>query len=194
MDTFDQSDKRDFFRRQRRNLIGVSIVTAFYEAADLKFPEINLLGNRIEIDNPEIVTTAITITFIYFLWRYYTACKEVEGISRFLGACHNWAVERSRAYVTRAHVNPNHHKYQSAEVIQGGKVELVFRLRLNNDVGPAPNVTVRERFWVYQIISFVPTSLNTSHFTEYVLPYLVALIAGAELLGIGAIDQLTNLF
>lgn len=190
---FDDTDKRESFRRQRRNLMAVSIATAFYEAAGLKFPQLNLLGNMVEIEKPEIVSAAITIAFIYFLWRYYTACREVGGIPRFFSACNIWASERARAYVTRKYVKPNRNKYESAELIKGRYVELTFRLRRNNQGLPEENVTVRERYWIYQIVSWIPTTLQTSNFTEYVLPYLLALIAALQLLGFELVEQFTQM-
>lgn len=189
MDTFDQSGKREFFRRQRRNLIAASIVTALYGSAELSFPELNIFGNKVQIDNPKVVTFAIIVAFIYFLWRYYTACREIDGVSQFFGACQMWATDRARLYVIRKHVVPNDDKYRSAELIKGGREELTFRLRRQDDGLPEETVKVRERYWLYQLVSFVPTSLNTSNFTEYLLPFALSAIAVFELLEFELIEQ-----
>lgn len=192
MDTSGQSEKYEYFRRQRRNLIAASIISALYKSAELTFPEINLLGNKIKIENPEIVSAAIVIAFLYFFWRYHTACTEINGTRRFLSACHMWAVEQTRLYVVRKHVRPQIDKYESAEVIEGGDIELTFRLRRRDHSVPEVSVTVRQRFWFHQLISFIPTSLQTSNFSEYVLPYALALIAGLELFEFKVIEYVVR--
>jgi len=189
---FDDSDKRDFFRRQRRNLIAASIVTAFYEAAELKFTTINLLGNKVEVGNPEIVSAAIATAFIYFLWRYYTACREVGGLSQFSMASISWAEERARAYVTRNYLNSQKHKYERVDSIKREGLQLTFRLQPRTQTDAEEYVIVRKRYWFYRMISYLMTTLQTSTFTEYVLPYIFALIAGLELSGIDVIEPLIS--
>ena len=187
----DDTGKQDFFRRQRRNLIGVSIITTFYEAAGLEIKNVNLFGNHIEIKNPEIVTTAISIAFVYLLWRYYTACREIEGISRYLMACEMWANERCQAYVNRKYVDPQREVYESADLIQRDSNGLTFKLRLRQRGTPSDEkILVRGWYWFYRAVAFIPVSLQTSNFTEYLLPYLISLIAGLELLGFGVSNHL----
>ena len=181
----DDIGKQDFFRRQRRNLIGVSIITTFYEAAGLEIKNVNLFGNHVEIKNPEIVTTAISIAFLYLLWRYYSACREIEGISRFFMACEMWAVERCQAYATRKHVDPRRDIYQSVDLIQRDPNGLTFRLRSRQKSSPDEQIMIRGWYWFYRSVAFIPVSPETSNFTEYLLPYLISLIAGLELLGFG---------
>tara|TARA_R110000787_G_scaffold131798_12_gene243943 strand:- start:46173 stop:46760 length:588 start_codon:yes stop_codon:yes gene_type:complete len=187
----DNSDDREIFRRQRRNLIAASIITAFYHAAELTFPEINILGNKVEIANPTVVSFSITTAFFYFLWRYYTSCREVSGIAKFFNACQMWASERAREYVNRIYVRPNAQRFADAQLIKGGRIELEFILRRIDHDGDNETIKVRGRYWLYQAVSFIPTTLQTSKFSEYVLPYIIALIAILELFDLKFIKKIS---
>jgi hypothetical protein len=63
---------REMFIRQRRNLMGISIILLFVTLSGLKVNKVNILGNELIITNPFIVTLALWIAFIYWYWRYTT--------------------------------------------------------------------------------------------------------------------------
>lgn len=75
------------FVRQRRNLMIVSLVLLFVEAAELTINEVNVFGNRLVLKNPAIVTYALWIGFAYWLWRYSVYFHDL-GDKGFLRAYH----------------------------------------------------------------------------------------------------------
>ena len=67
----NESQLRDAFTRQRRNLMAVSLILLFIEVADVAIsPKGTLFGIPITIGNPVAVTWALWIGFAYWLWRY----------------------------------------------------------------------------------------------------------------------------
>ncbi len=67
----NESQLRDAFTRQRRNLMAVSLILLFIEVADVAIsPTGTLFGIPITIGNPVAVTWALWIGFAYWLWRY----------------------------------------------------------------------------------------------------------------------------
>lgn len=73
-------DGADHFVKQRRNIVIISLILIFYHVAGLNFKELNILGNKVTIVHPEIVSICLGLFFIYFLWRYFTACNSIRGI------------------------------------------------------------------------------------------------------------------
>lgn len=67
----DSDSIRNGFIRQRRNLIVISLVLLFAETSELSINKLNVFGNELLIRNPVIVTAALWIAYIYWLWRYY---------------------------------------------------------------------------------------------------------------------------
>ncbi len=67
----NESQLRDAFTRQRRNLMAVSLILLFIEVADMAIsPTGTLFGIPITIGNPVAMTYALWIGFWYWLWRY----------------------------------------------------------------------------------------------------------------------------
>jgi len=62
---------RTGFIRQRRNLIVVSLTLLFVEVSGLSVRTLNVFGNQLAIQNPDIVTWALWVAYVYWLWRYY---------------------------------------------------------------------------------------------------------------------------
>lgn len=59
------------FVRQRRNLMVMSVVLLLVESADVRFSELNLLGTKFTIENPDVINLGLWVAFLYWLYRYY---------------------------------------------------------------------------------------------------------------------------
>lgn len=69
------------FLRQRRNLLGISILIPIYLLSDVKLEKINIIGNSFTVENPSIFTYLIITIFFYFLlryWQYFNEEKEIQ--------------------------------------------------------------------------------------------------------------------
>ncbi|MBP5857420.1 hypothetical protein KAJ83_10410 [Marivibrio halodurans] len=182
-------DRHAFFYKQRRNLIVVSLFVTFYEAASLEIERINILGNQTEIGRPEVISFALTLAFIYFVWRYYTACREVNGIQTFIWACREWAEQKCEVYTRKVHVD-NDPRYKEARCMGARGPEVEFRLVPQRDGDQESRVRFRQRYWYYFGLAIAHVTLRTSNFSGYLLPYLFAAVAALEILGVGVVSLL----
>jgi hypothetical protein len=76
----------DGFVRQRRNLIVVSFLLLFADALTFRFAEINLVGNKVTLSEPVLVSPILWIAWLYLLLRYWQAFQESgnESLKQFL--------------------------------------------------------------------------------------------------------------
>lgn len=74
---------RTMFVRQRRNLMGVSIVLLFVTYSGLKLTTLNILGNNMAITRPHIVNVALWVAFLYWFWRYWVYRVEIRTGTMF---------------------------------------------------------------------------------------------------------------
>lgn len=110
---------RDAFLRQRRNLMIVSLVLLFVEAAELTINELNLLGNPLILKNPATITYALWVGFGYWLWRYYVYFYDL-GDKGFLRTYH----ERMLYLVPRIALRKlKHDKTIMEGLIKEGKIK-----------------------------------------------------------------------
>ncbi len=184
----------EHFIKQRRNLILISLFVIFYEVGNLTIEEINFLGNKSKLGNPEIVTFFLIVAFTYFSLRYYTACREIKGISKFLYGCSARAENKCKAFVTKKYFEPQKEKFKAVDQITRTKFTRTYMLRSErrgeNGEPLHVKIVVKCRFIYNYTLSLLPTIIHTSKFTEYVLPYIIAIIAGLELLDYSLISQL----
>ena len=182
------------FGRQRRNLFAISLFIIFYKTAGLKINEINFLGNTTTIENPSVVSFSLIIFFIYFLWRYYSACREVGGISLFFGAIQSRTEKKAELYVRKKYHQMYGSQPRRVDLIERGK-NLIFQAigdRYNDksrmyDTAEL-SISLRYRTYFLKCLSIFPTIVNTSKFSEYILPYIIALFALLEFLGVGVTE------
>lgn len=183
----------DKFVRQRRNILVVSIIIILYKAGDINIDVINILGNQIKIGDNRVVVAGLVVAFLYFMWRYYTACREALGIRQFRSACVEWAEKKCARSLEKKYLK-NSDQYIQVDNIERRKWHLVYKLtkKQTNTFGEQDTheVTVIYRYIAYKIVAPIFTTLNTSTFSEYVLPYLVATVAALALMGIDTVGAL----
>jgi hypothetical protein len=73
-------DISDGMLRQRRNLIAASIAMPLFFLSEATIEKVNLLGTVIKIENPEVISYAISGLFFYFLLRYFQYYNEENHI------------------------------------------------------------------------------------------------------------------
>lgn len=77
-DVMTDDEKRSMFNRQRRNLMGMSIIVLFVTYSGLEFKKLNILGNELDVKNPQIVYYALWIAFAYWFIRYFQFLQELR--------------------------------------------------------------------------------------------------------------------
>ncbi len=184
---------RDHFIRQRRNLVLMSLFVIFYRIGELEIDQINFLGNETTIGNPAVVTFSLGVFFTYFLWRYYTACREVAGVTNF------FKVIQDKAYlIDYGHARKVVKKLDNLRTGPSHKGPKQLRNSFIYEISEKDvngiNHHVRGEFTTslsHSVESYIRgfffAICNTSAFSEYVLPYLLGMLAIMEFLGIGII-------
>ncbi|MCU4677031.1 hypothetical protein N7931_15460 [Catenovulum sp. 2E275] len=66
--------------RQRRNLLGISILMILFSSSGAVIDKVNILGNNINIQNPQIIPYFISLLFLYFLIRYFQYFNEENHV------------------------------------------------------------------------------------------------------------------
>lgn len=80
---------RENFTRQRRNLIAMSLVILCFEFLGVHFHTLNLLGNKIDIKNQNLVHFALWSVLAYYLWRYWTYFNDL-GDKGIINSFYSW--------------------------------------------------------------------------------------------------------
>jgi hypothetical protein len=185
------SDEHSHFVRQRRNLILISLLMLFYKVADLKLTQIDILGNHATIGNPSIVTFALGIVFFYYLWRYYTACKESFGIRQVRDAYFE-RIEKICKPLVFDNVKLNHSGVSISEISPQEKFWSRFTYRVK--LMPRGEPMSKHDFTVnlipiYMMRAIGYVILHRSVFTEYIFPYILAALALLEFCNIKIIES-----
>ena len=192
----NEKDELSHFIRQRRNLVLISLFIIFYKVGNLELTTVNFLGNQTKIGNPEVITFCLSVFFSYFLWRYYTACREIGGISRFLMRCTDWAENKARDYIQRKEFGKKKVYSNQIQLIGREKGARIYRVFDNKSepLNQGREVKTRYYYSLMKTISVIPTIFKTSTFSEYILPYVIAAIAIIEFAGLGITEQLMVFF
>lgn len=75
----DAVDDGNHYTKQRRNFIALSLIVIIYHTGEITLNEINFLGTKIDIANPETVTALLHIFFLYFAWRFWNAFSDINA-------------------------------------------------------------------------------------------------------------------
>lgn len=74
--------------RQRRNLMGISIFLPIFLFSGITLETISFFGNRVSVNNPQIITISLIVLFVYFSLRYYqyfTVENHVQSFRKEIG-------------------------------------------------------------------------------------------------------------
>lgn len=173
--------------RQRRNLLVTSLILIAVNLAGAKLKrEISALGAGIEFENPERLLWGVWVLWAYFLARYWQYLSEEpdKGIQNGMA---DWIKKKYKSRLTTT---------ESVPVVEW-KSNLSWILK---------DGTWTDGIWVikeipihglnkvaWTIRAFLSNAIRTPRFTDYLLPFLVALlpllIAAWEF--IAAIDFIT---
>lgn len=183
------------FRRQRRNLIAVSLIAIFLNFAAVKLTKLNVLGNDLEISNPRALPVLFGVALAYFLWRYVQFMLDVESLG-FRTRFRQRASFHALMHIIRRELrDPNsnlskRYKGKTGRNLSPSTITLFDELGRLEDVAilyihkrhgvllndHKVNVSGREMILPY-MRSTIHVAFRTPLATEYVLPLLLAAIA-----------------
>lgn len=193
-----ESEHRQRFERQRRNLIGLSVGMLFYLSMGIELEKVNILGNVFQIDQPLYLEYWLWIALIYFFIRYYQYWKVVDS-SEFMLSFHESMQKYVRQIAARKFkaMDPfslndrdDGYKYQydleDIDVIKSYPWEWELRISGHIDYrssedgqgvesfGPEPYKMVGRQLLWPKIRSFAHLWCETPQITEYKLPVALA--------------------
>lgn len=198
-----ESEIRTAFIRQRRNLIAISLVLLFAETTGISVPQLTILGIEIELDSPDSVIKWLWAGYWYWLLRYYqfflaTSNKGVRvGFeSRLLPVLTRFAMEKEEAESEELKAarlaSPDHavrlHNLGASFVtdMPHSSVRAQFNVITERTINEGSN-TIKEipqkvyafsrrRLLLPVIRAALLTVINTPLFSEYFLPFAIALV------------------
>lgn len=187
-------DERDHFIKQRRNLILISLFMIFYKVGKLDLEKVNFFGNETTVGNPEIVFYALIVFFVYLLWRYYTACRAVEGGGKFIASSKSWSLGKCKERVIK-HILTLQDSYSDVYIKKWNWKELVYAYslsRINNGIHEkvGKEMVFGPEIWHLRLWSPIYSIINHGAFSEYIFPYVIAVLAIAEMFGMGMIANI----
>lgn len=178
---------QDGFIRQRRNLIAVSLVLWFVETSSLTLSKLNILGNEFPISNPAAVNHALWIAWVYWFVRYYQYFRHAHGIQQTMEAFHGHMYHpmKDLALARGRHVYPEPEFFVSIDRIASRSLgKWVARLVVDPRTSTSGTdkrilhdepLSFRDLF-MPRIRAAWYLVVRTRFVTEYILPFLVALI------------------
>lgn len=196
----DVSDAiREGFVRQRRNLIGMSVILVLYEKLEIVIDSISILGNTARINDPSRVTLLLWIAWGYFLIRYYQYFRDTPD-KGFSTSYHS----RLHALARRVAQSKFRREFIPTEKFDDVKGPLDFRfgditvwsayphywdLEMNVDVSYRTETGVANHSlhgckinlsWkdlaIPKVRSLLHVALNTRLVSEYLLPFFIAVV------------------
>lgn len=183
------ADIHEGFIRQRRNLIVMSLIVLCIELLGAQFNTLNLLGNKITINNQNIVHTAMWVILIYYLWRYYqyfhdlgdkgfisavtTKRKQIVGhieSKRFLQSEDICLRQEQDKNGSKAHLRSTVF-YKDELTNMDGRIVFMF-----GNSGLEETADFETHGWALlfpTILAWLHVLIRTTYFSEYILPYVI---------------------
>lgn len=182
-------DAHEHFVIQRRNLVLISIFIIFYKIGKLDIDEINFFGNNVEIGEPTIVLSALSVFFFYFLWRYYTALRGISGWAEFVKSGRVLSDEKYSSMAIES-VLRDYNSYSSKpRIVKREWKRVVFETLATPEEHNKPPINIVKEFGLetcyWRVWSYFYAVLSRTSFSDYVFPYFLAALAALELFGFG---------
>ncbi len=196
------ADNNEYFFKQRRNLNIMSLLFAFYTLGEMQFKnnEVNIVGSTITIAHPMAITFGLWLFFFYFLWRYYTYCNEIEGVTKFMALRNRKIVDFCKLYTVRniAKLTGFAAKELEVEIQSHGQAwsvpirELSYSMSVYQPVHTQWKIDNQKKLerlhhcskgevkpmvlLCLKCLGTLNIALHQNDFSEYILPYLLAWI------------------
>jgi hypothetical protein len=173
--------------RQRRNLMAASLILIFLTHAGAELGSTSILGVELQFANPRAVYHFVWMFVLYYLFRYYQYYREdpVAGMSDvFYSRLMKVTESRVRAIKAEQHPDVEYNDGWGKDARQMDRVSM-FKRRFKGQGNSKSSGERVEVFVEIKVIEFLPdiarsivwVLVNTSRFTDYHLPFVLALFA-----------------
>lgn len=163
------------FLRQRRNLIGISIIIILFKVAEISTDKLTVLGTTFEIGNPKVIPYFVWTLWVYFLFRYYQYInieKTFNFVKRLTTKIHNYVEIKIGIKHKDGNLNEKSTNYR---IENDGLWKWSYT---NQDEVPRKPIQINKFIlFLYNLKSIISVSVKTNQFTEFILPLLLAIAA-----------------
>jgi hypothetical protein len=216
-------NSNDAFIRQRRNLIIMSFIVISFKVGKLQVGDLDALGARFHVGNQDAITPMMLMLLAYFFWRYYGAFGDSgawqvltdKGFDYLKGRTRDLAYERAKDVIKKKKESSNDSLEKS--VLDAQLENLSF-----DDVDSAVNEWLSwtykfkyNRNIAEKLYTNMPPKLEIvfdgcelarkrvaccwylffkrSAFSEYIFPFILAIIAAFEIFNHGPSGKIFSL-
>jgi hypothetical protein len=163
--------------RQRRNLVAMSCLLIIFDLAKVKVAKVGVLGTDLIVGDVRVLAISMWVIWGYFLLRYYQFWKaDTPHLSRALS---DRLEQYARQHAVLMHMGQDSHggfpSLERGGWVRGWRLELGPRSLHEGKFLPRKSLPVswfRALLWRAKAAAGV--SLNTPHFTEHALPFILA--------------------
>lgn len=183
-----QSIYQEELAKERRNLILLSCIIILSQFLRLKDDTINLLGNSVIIDKPEILTGLIIITWSYFLLRFYQGVVSKDNLGEIKTKYRHLMNKFSKNKIDKLLVrrglieSEKNSSWNYSELPKKNYFVREYSFgKQNNETGEW-EITHKENlnivlFSFQHLKTIIYITFNTRKVTEFIFPFFIALIA-----------------
>ena len=168
--------------RQRRNLLLISCGLILYYLAGVEIESVGLLGTQLSVKNPHILLAFSWLLWLYFLIRYhqYWRAKNHKEVRL---AFHDALRRRTHSHATSERMSRKlGHNNALYSIGFNGLRPYYYHLKANTRAGMdrVPIESVHPLRYIKWVISAaLEVVVQTKHFTDYLLPLLLAVATPA---------------
>jgi len=167
--------------RQRRNLIITSILLIFLKFSGAEISKLSLLGLNFDgFQNPTAIYFFVWLLWLYFLVRYYQYYIR-EGVQLFVtevsGVFNDLCEKPIQVEVKKYFPNSTEY-FQSYTDLRRRNWQYIGQSEYNDEGYKVENYSFnfpRWKLFVHEVKSILHAFLNIPTFTDYLLPYVLAL-------------------
>lgn len=192
----------DAFQKQRRNLIAISFFAILYRVLGLKVDKISVFGNSASVEAGSLFSALLLVLILYFSWRYTHYIKIVNAAEMSM-AKFKESLRSNIFFEAAKYIKKNKFQDTKEDVwlkVYNSQSPLVFNSllscfknikfnaycswRTNTDSGDSfSSEAVVSWFGVFRsfVKSVYDMVLYRQYFSEFIFPYLFAMLSICEL-------------
>ena len=166
--------------RQRRNLMLISCGLILYHLAGVEITGLGLLGTQLTVKNPHVLSLFSWILWLYFLVRYLQHWFSDKKPNIRL-SFRDEMFKRTHARKTLTRIQQRAGQPHANPTIRWSRAIPGYYVARANTQAATDHLLVEQispiRYLGWLISSLLAVTIVTKHFTDYILPLLLALIA-----------------
>lgn len=163
--------------RQRRNLVAMSCLLIIFDLAKVEVAKVGVLGTDLIIGDVRVLAISMWVVWVYFLLRYYQFWKaDTPHLSSALSEqITRYAIQHGERMDMGRDALGGYASLKKEGWIRGWRLELGPSKLHEGKFVPHKSLSIS---WVCALLwkarASVFVGLNTPHFTEHALPFVLA--------------------